>query len=57
VASGIVTITGQVERRTIAPGLIDAVQHVEGVVGVRSRLSYPSDPPKRPRPFWPWGAT
>ena len=57
VTSGIVTIIGQVERRTIAPGLIDAVQHVEGVIGVHSRLSYPPDPPKRPRPFRPWGAT
>jgi CBS domain-containing protein len=57
VTSGIVTITGQVERGAIAPELADAVQHVEGVVGVRSRISYPSDPPKRPRPFRPWRAT
>ena len=57
VTSGIVTITGQVERRTIAPGLIDAVQHVEGVVGVRSRLSYPPDPSAHSRLFRPWGAT
>ncbi|HUK73692.1 MAG TPA: CBS domain-containing protein [Streptosporangiaceae bacterium] len=41
VKSGIVTITGQVERRAIAPDLIDAIRHAEGVVDVRDRTSYP----------------
>ena len=40
VSCGIVTITGQVESRAIAPHLITAIRHAEGVVGVRDRLSY-----------------
>jgi CBS domain-containing protein len=38
---GVVTITGQVESRAVAPALITAIRHAEGVVGVRDRLSYP----------------
>ncbi len=41
VRSGIVTVTGQVENRAIAPLLIAAIRHAEGVVGVRNRLSFP----------------
>ena len=41
VAAGIVTVTGQVESRAVAVQLIDAVRHVEGVIGVRERVSYP----------------
>lgn len=41
VTSGMVTVTGQVERRAIAGQLIDAVQHLEGVVDVRDRVSCP----------------
>lgn len=56
VRSGVVTISGQVESRAVSRDLIDALKHAEGVVGVRSRLSYP--PPDssegivhlRPRP-------
>ncbi len=43
VTSGIVTITGQVERDAVASHLIEAVRHVEGVVDVRDRVSYPPD--------------
>jgi CBS domain-containing protein len=39
VSSGIVTVTGRVESRTLAAALIEAVQHAEGVVDVRDRLS------------------
>jgi CBS domain-containing protein len=42
VRSGIVTVTGPVERRADALGLLGAIRHAEGVVGVRDRLSYPS---------------
>jgi CBS domain-containing protein len=42
VRSGIVTVTGSVERRADALGLLGAIRHAEGVVGVRDRLSYPS---------------
>lgn len=41
VSCGIVTITGQVESRAIAPLVLTAIRHAEGVVGVRDRLSYP----------------
>jgi CBS domain-containing protein len=41
VNNGIVTITGQVESRAMAPRLITAIRHAEAVVGVRDRLSYP----------------
>jgi len=42
VRSGIVTVTGSVDRRADALGLLGAVRHAEGVVGVRDRLSYPA---------------
>jgi CBS domain-containing protein len=42
VRSGIVTVTGSVERRADALGLLAAIRHAEGVVGVRDRLSYPA---------------
>jgi len=41
VSSGIVTVTGRVESRTLAPALIEAIRHAEGVVDVRDRLSIP----------------
>ena len=44
VRAGILTITGQVESRTVAPYLMEALRHVEGVVDVRDRLSYPPAP-------------
>ena len=39
--SGIVTISGQAESRTVALNLLGAARCVEGVVTVRDRLSYP----------------
>lgn len=41
VQSGIVTVTGQLDNRATALSLLGAVRHLEGVVGVRDRLSYP----------------
>ncbi len=41
VKSGIVTVTGPLERRAVAFQLLDAITCVEGVVDVRDRLSYP----------------
>jgi CBS domain-containing protein len=43
VTSGIVTITGQVEHAALASQLVDAVRHIEGVVGVRDRVSRNSE--------------
>ena len=45
VRSRVVTISGQVESRAVARDLIGALKHAEGVVGVRSRLSYPPPDP------------
>lgn len=42
VKSGIVTMSGQAESRVVALNLLCAVLHVEGVVAVRDRLSYPA---------------
>ena len=41
VRSGIVTVTGSVQQRAGALGLLAAIRHAEGVVFVRDRLSYP----------------
>jgi CBS domain-containing protein len=43
VRSGVVTVTGSVDRRADALGLLAAIRHLESVVGVRDRLSYPRD--------------
>ena len=45
VTSGIVTISGLAERRVVASELIDAVRHLEGVVDVRDRISWPPEEP------------
>jgi CBS domain-containing protein len=41
VKSGVVTITGPVNKRAVALSLLATIKYVEGVVGVRDRLSYP----------------
>jgi CBS-domain-containing membrane protein len=41
VKDGIVTIAGKPETTSIGYDIIDAVRHMEGVVAVRDRLSYP----------------
>ncbi len=41
VADGIVTIEGAPETNLVGRDIIDAARHVEGVVAVRDRLSYP----------------
>ena len=43
VISGIVTLTGLMNRRETALSLLARVRHTEGVVGVRDRVSYPAD--------------
>jgi CBS domain-containing protein len=42
VRSGVVTITGSMERRADALSLLATTRHLEGVIGVRDRLSYPA---------------
>jgi CBS-domain-containing membrane protein len=47
VKDGIVTIAGIPETTKVGLDIIDAVRHMEGVVAVRDRLSYPQDTPYR----------
>jgi CBS domain-containing protein len=56
VNDGIVTIDGAPESTMIGLDIVDAVRHMEGVVAVRDRLSYPPntlyrDPTDRPGPM------
>lgn len=51
VEEGIVTIAGTPETAAVGRDIIDAARHVDGVVAVRDRLSYPSDTPYRPAAF------
>jgi len=46
VKDGIVTVEGKPENSTVGHDIIDAIRHVEGVVAVRDRLTYP--PAERP---------
>jgi CBS domain-containing protein len=48
VKDGIVTIEGTPETAVVGHDLINDARHVEGVVAVRDRLSYPADPPHHP---------
>jgi CBS domain-containing protein len=43
VRCGIVTITGQVESKAVGVQLVEAIRHIEAVVDVRDRLSYPPE--------------
>jgi osmotically-inducible protein OsmY len=43
VRSGVVTVTGSVDRRADALSLLGAIRHLEGVVALRDRLSYPRE--------------
>jgi CBS domain-containing protein len=43
VEDGVVVLEGAVERRTLVPFVVRAVQGVEGVVGVENRLTYDVD--------------
>jgi CBS-domain-containing membrane protein len=45
VKDGIVTIAGTQETPPVGRDLVGAARHVEGVVAVRDRLSYPPDAP------------
>jgi CBS domain-containing protein len=49
VKDGIVTIEGTPETGHVGRDIIDGARHVEGVVAVRDRLSYPQRPPYRRR--------
>jgi CBS domain-containing protein len=48
VKDGIVTIDGTPETAVVGHDLVNDARHVEGVVAVRDRLSYPANPPYHP---------
>ncbi len=48
VKDGIVTIEGTPETTMVGRDIIHAARHVEGVVAVRDRLSYPPESPAHP---------
>lgn len=47
VNQGVVTIAGTPETAPVGHDMIDAIRHMEGVVAVRDRLSYPKDSASR----------
>jgi len=49
VSSGIVTVSGQADSHAVALQLADALRHVEGVVDIRDRISFPREQPKAAR--------
>ena len=44
VKDGVVTVEGKPENASVGRDLIQEIRHVEGVVAVRDRLSYPPEP-------------
>jgi CBS-domain-containing membrane protein len=47
VKDGVVTLEGRPETRELGHDLVRSVRHVQGVVAVRDRLSYPiAEPPR-----------
>jgi predicted transcriptional regulator len=53
VHDGIVTLTGQVERRGLITPLLDAVRAIAGVVGLHNNLTYRVDDTFTPAPHQP----
>ena len=49
VKDGIVTVEGKPENARVGRDMIGEIRHVEGVVAVRDRLSYPPEPRSVPR--------
>ena len=50
VKDGIVTVEGMPETVAVGHDMIEEIRHVEGVVAVRDRLSYPPDERSIPGP-------
>ena len=49
VKDGVVTVEGKPENASVGRDMIEEIRHVEGVVAVRDRLSYPPEPRAVPR--------
>ena len=47
VKDGVVTVEGEPENASVGRDMIEEIRHVEGVVAVRDRLTYPSSTPQR----------
>jgi CBS domain-containing protein len=54
VTDGVVVLQGRVERRSLLPYVVRAVQGVEGVVRVENRLTYDLDPDADRVMTYPW---
>jgi len=52
VTDGIVTLEGMPERLEVGRDIIESARHVEGVVAVRDRLSYPAAVHHTPNPMF-----
>jgi len=52
VKDGIVTLEGMPERLEVGRDIVESAKHVEGVVAVRDRLSYPSAQHYTPNPMF-----
>jgi len=52
VNDGVVTIQGTPESVATGRDIISDARHMEGVVAVRDRLSYPAEPPHSPGPLF-----
>ena len=46
------TVEGMPETASAGHDMIDDIRHVEGVVAVRDRLSYPDNRPASPGPLF-----
>jgi CBS domain-containing protein len=56
VRQGVVTLEGQLEQRSLADWMVELVKKVDGVVGVRSRLTWALDDRRATtRVMSPWG--
>ena len=44
VKDGVVTVEGKPENAGVGRDMIEEIRHVEGIVAVRDRLSYPPEP-------------
>ena len=54
VKDGVVTLAGKPESNEVGHGIVARVRHVQGVVAVRDRLSYPpAERPSEARSFFP----
>lgn len=49
VKDGVVTVEGTPENAPVGRDMVEEIRHVEGVVAVRDRLTYPPDPRPAPR--------